>query len=58
MGDGAMALFLQGCAGDINPILYKDVAHPRDAEPLGNMLGLSAMRAASGSRPGTARRCA
>ena len=46
LGDGAIALFLQGCAGDINPVLYKDVAHPRDAEPLGNMLGLSALRAA------------
>lgn len=46
MGEGCMALFLQGCGGDINPVLYKDVAHPRDAEPLGNMLGLSTMRAA------------
>lgn len=46
MGEGCMALFLQGCGGDINPVLYKDVAHPRDAEPLGNLLGLSAMRAA------------
>ena len=45
LGDGALALFVQGCAGDINPVLYKDVHNPRDAEPLGNMLGLSAMRA-------------
>jgi hypothetical protein len=45
-GDGAVALFLQGCAGDINPAGYKNVAQPRDAEPLGNMLGLSAMTAA------------
>ncbi len=45
LGDGAMALFLQGCAGDINPALYKDVDHPHDAEPLGNMLGLSTLRA-------------
>lgn len=45
LADGAMAFFLQGCAGDINPALYKDVDNPRDAEPLGNMLGLSAMRA-------------
>jgi len=43
--DGAIALFLQGCAGDINPIWYKDVEHPRNAEPLGNMLGLSTLRA-------------
>lgn len=44
-GDGSLALFLQGCGGDINPIFYKDVEHPRSAEPLGNMLGLSALRA-------------
>lgn len=44
---GAMALFIQGCGGDINPIFYKDVDHPRSAEPLGNMLGLSALRAAT-----------
>lgn len=41
---GAMAFFIQGCAGDINPIQYKDVDHPRDAEPLGNRLGLSVLR--------------
>jgi len=46
LGEDTMALFLQGCGGDINPVMYKDVAHPRDAEPLGNTLGLSAMRAA------------
>lgn len=44
-GAGVLALFVQGCAGDINPVLYKDVHHPRDAEPLGNLLGLSALRA-------------
>lgn len=45
LNDDTMALFLQGCAGDINPVLYKDVDHPRDAEPLGNMLGLSTLQA-------------
>lgn len=45
LGGGALAIFLQGCAGDINPVIYKDVHNPRDAEPLGNMLGLSALRA-------------
>jgi len=45
LGEGAMAFFIQGCAGDINPVSYKDVDHPRDAEPLGNMLGLSTIRA-------------
>lgn len=43
--DGAIALFVQGCGGDINPVLYKDVEHPRDAVPLGNMLGLSTLKA-------------
>lgn len=43
--EGAVALFLQGCAGDINPAHYKDVDHPRDAEPLGNLLGLSTVQA-------------
>lgn len=46
LGEGAMALFLQGCGGDINPVFYKDVDHPRSAEPLGHMLGLSTLRAA------------
>lgn len=43
LGEGTLALFLQGCAGDLNPAYYKDVEHPRSAEPLGNMLGLSAL---------------
>jgi len=44
LGDGAMAFFIQGCGGDVNPVLYKDVAYPPDAEPLGNMLGISTIR--------------
>jgi len=43
--DGTVALFLQGCAGDINPVMYRAVDRPRDAEPLGNLLGLSTARA-------------
>jgi hypothetical protein len=43
--EGTVALFLQGCAGDVNPVGYKGVDHPRDAEPLGNRLGLSALQA-------------
>lgn len=45
LSEGAVALFVQGCGGDINPISYKDVDHPRDAEVLGNMLGLSTLKA-------------
>ncbi|MBI2804438.1 MAG: hypothetical protein HYX68_05565 [Planctomycetes bacterium] len=45
LSDGTIALFVQGCAGDINPVLYKDVNQPRNAEPLGNMLGLSVLKA-------------
>ena len=45
LSPGTIALFVQGCAGDINPVLYKDVNHPRDAEQLGNMLGLSTLKA-------------
>ena len=44
LGEGVLALFVQGCAGDINPAKYKDVHQPHDAEPLGNLLGLAAMR--------------
>lgn len=45
LSEGTIALFLQGCGGDINPALYKDVDNPRNAEPLGNLLGLSTLRA-------------
>ncbi len=45
LGPDTTALFLQGCAGDINPVRYKDVNAPRDAEPLGHRLGLAALRA-------------
>ncbi|HZZ82407.1 MAG TPA: hypothetical protein VFE62_28165 [Gemmataceae bacterium] len=45
LSEGTVALFVQGCAGDINPVLYKDVSQPRNAEPLGNMLGLSVLKA-------------
>ncbi|MCA9144452.1 MAG: hypothetical protein KDB05_16765 [Planctomycetales bacterium] len=45
LSEGTIALFVQGCGGDINPISYKDVDHPRDAETLGNLLGLSTLKA-------------
>lgn len=44
LGDGVVALFIQGCGGDINPVGYKGVDSPRHAEPLGNMLGLSTLK--------------
>jgi len=44
LSPGTVALFFQGCGGDINPISYKDIEHPRDAEPLGNLLGLSTLK--------------
>ncbi|MBN9122191.1 MAG: hypothetical protein J0I06_24140 [Planctomycetes bacterium] len=45
LSDGCVALFVQGCGGDINPVRYKDVHQPRHAEPLGNVLGLSVLQA-------------
>ena len=45
LGDNTVALFLQGCDGNITTVMYKDVNNPRDAEPLGNMLGNSTLEA-------------
>jgi len=44
LGHGALAFFVQGCGGDINPVRYKEVNRPADAEPLGNLLGLTVLR--------------
>jgi hypothetical protein len=44
LGHGAMAFFVQGCGGDINPVKYKEVSQPADAEPLGNLLGTTVIR--------------
>lgn len=51
LDEGTVALFVQGCGGDVNPVLYKDVEHPRDAEPLGNMLGLSTLKGVRTATP-------
>lgn len=48
LGKNATALFIQGCAGDINPVRYKDVHNPRDAEQPGSLLGLSVLKALAG----------
>lgn len=45
LDDGTIAFFLQGCLGNISTILYKDVNSPKDAETLGNILGLSTLDA-------------
>lgn len=45
LAEDTLALFIQGCGGDINPVRYKDVHQPRNAEPLGNTLGLSVLQA-------------
>lgn len=45
IGGGALAFFVQGCGGDINPVRYKEVSRPADAEPLGTMLGASVLAA-------------
>ena len=51
LDEGTMALFIQGCAGDINPAYYKDIEHPHDAVPWGNFLGLSTLRAVRSIKP-------
>ena len=53
LSEKTVALFIQGCAGDINPAFYKPVNQPRDAEPLGNMLGLSTLQALRKIQPAT-----
>lgn len=45
LGEGAIALFVQGCCGDINPVRYKSVLNPSSAEPLGYMLGMRVLQA-------------
>ena len=44
LGAGTMAFFLQGAAGDITEILYKNVNDVRDCEPFGRMLGESTLK--------------
>jgi len=45
LGHQSMAFFIQGAAGDITEILYKDTDHARDCEPFGQMLGSSVLNA-------------
>ena len=43
VGDGAMAMFLQGAGGNIADILFKDFSRPRDVGPMGTALALSTL---------------
>ena len=43
LGGDTIALFLQGAAGDIIDVSFKDFSKPRDIEPHGVMLGNSAL---------------
>lgn len=52
LGENVMAFFVQGCAGDINPAMYKTVHQLHDAEHYGNQLGLSTLQAARQIQPG------
>ncbi|MDD4108318.1 MAG: hypothetical protein PHH93_06335 [Prolixibacteraceae bacterium] len=45
LGDGAVALFTNGAAGDITPVLYKDVNMPKMDEMFGTYLGVSTLKA-------------
>ncbi len=44
LGHGTMAFFLQGGAGDITEIFYKNINDVRDCEPFGRMLGASTLK--------------
>jgi hypothetical protein len=43
---GAVALFVQGAAGDVTPVRYKDFDAPAPTEQLGTRLGFSTLHAA------------
>ena len=43
--DGAMAFFLQGAAGDIIDVNFKNFSQPREVESMGTILGLSTLKA-------------
>lgn len=51
LGNGALAFFVQGCGGDINPVRYKEISRPPDAAPLGTMLGGSVIEALHKIKP-------
>jgi hypothetical protein len=54
LGNGALALFLQGAAGDVCDVTFKDFSRPRDVEQLGTMLGHSTLKASGEIKTTTA----
>lgn len=52
LGEGATALFLQGCGGDVIELNFKDFSGPRSAEAFGAELGWCALRARRGVQTG------
>lgn len=51
LGNDTFAIFLQGAAGDIAEVLYKGTHCPRNAEPIGTMLGISTLHALPHTSP-------
>ena len=47
-GVGVTAFFLQGAAGDVIDVTFKDFTQPRDIEAMGTMLGLKVLLALPG----------
>jgi hypothetical protein len=45
LGNDAIALFLQGAAGDVCDVYFKDFERPRNVEQIGTTLGLSTLKA-------------
>jgi len=45
LGNGALAFFLQGAAGDIIDVGFKDFEKPREIETFGNRLAISTLQA-------------
>jgi hypothetical protein len=54
LDNSAMALFLQGAAGDVCDVNFKDFSQPRNIEILGRMLGVSTLEAFRKIKTGTA----
>jgi len=54
LGNGAMALFLQGAAGDVIELVNKDVNRPPDPAPHGTILGLDVLTALEDIKTATA----